>query len=87
MHMVRTIMLYSWGGGGGQAGLHIEMAMLAAIGAWLGGSGWTSVMTIAGVTTEGSRGSGTRVRFTYIKGTMGSSSFSICFVHTSEKGI
>ena len=33
--------------------LHIEMAMLAAIGDWLGGSGWTIVMTTAGVTTEG----------------------------------
>ena len=29
------------------------MAMLAAISGWLGGSGWTSVMTTAGVTSEG----------------------------------
>ena len=41
------------GGDGRAKGLHIEMAMLAAIGDWLGGSGWTSVMTTAGVTTEG----------------------------------
>ena len=40
-------------GGGGGGELHIEMAMYAAIGDWLGGSGWTSVMTTAGVTTEG----------------------------------
>ena len=33
---------------GGRGMLHIEMAMLAAIGDWLGGSGWTSVMTTAG---------------------------------------
>ena len=36
----------------GGGGVYIEMAMLAAIGDWLGGSGWTSVMTTAGVTTE-----------------------------------
>ena len=48
MHMVKTIILHSWG-----KGLHIEKAMLAAIGDWLSGSGRTSVMTIAGVITEG----------------------------------
>ena len=46
--MVKTIMLYSL-----EMSLHIEMAMLAAIGDWLGGSGSKSVMTTAGVTTEG----------------------------------
>ena len=46
MHMVKTIMFHSWRGGGGG---HIQMAMLAAIGDWLGGSDWTT----AGVTTEG----------------------------------
>ena len=34
-------------------GLHIEMSFLAAIGKWLEGSGWTSVKTTGGVTTEG----------------------------------
>ena len=34
-------------------GLHIEMTFLAAIGKWLEGSGWTSVTTTGGVTTEG----------------------------------
>ncbi len=34
-------------------GLHIEMAMLKTIGDWLSGSGWSTVMTEAGVTTEG----------------------------------
>ena len=34
-------------------GLHVEMAFLAAIGDWLEGSGWASIMTMAGVTTEG----------------------------------
>ena len=54
MHMVKTIMFYSWrGGGGGLAVVHIQMAMLAAIGDWLGGSDWISVMTTTGVTTEG----------------------------------
>ena len=32
--------------------LHIEMAFFAAIGDWLEGSGWASIMTMAGVTTE-----------------------------------
>ena len=41
----------TYGGGGGE--LYIEVAMYAAIGDWFGGSGWTSVMTTAGVTTEG----------------------------------
>jgi hypothetical protein len=34
-------------------GLHIEMSMLKLMGTWLDGSGWTSVMTRADVTTEG----------------------------------
>ena len=34
-------------------GLHIEMALLKVIGDFLEGGGWTSVMTSAGVTTEG----------------------------------
>ncbi|KAJ8041388.1 hypothetical protein HOLleu_12190 [Holothuria leucospilota] len=34
-------------------GLHVEMALLKVIGDFLAGSGWTSVMTSAGVTTEG----------------------------------
>ncbi|XP_063958715.1 uncharacterized protein LOC135154778 [Lytechinus pictus] len=34
-------------------GLHIEMALLKVIGDFLEGSGWTSVITNAGVTTEG----------------------------------
>ena len=34
-------------------GLHIEMAVLAVIGDWLKGSGWTSVMAAANVTTDG----------------------------------
>lgn len=34
-------------------GLHVEMALLKVIGDFLEGSGWTSVMTSEGVTTEG----------------------------------
>jgi len=34
-------------------GLHIEMALLSAMGDWLNGSGWVAVMTTANVTTEG----------------------------------
>ncbi len=34
-------------------GLHIEMATLSMIGDWLSGSGWSTVMTSANVTTEG----------------------------------
>ena len=34
-------------------GLHVEMALLKVIGDFLERSGWTSVMTSAGVTTEG----------------------------------
>ena len=34
-------------------GLHIEMALLNAMGHWLNGSGWVAVMTTANVTTEG----------------------------------
>ena len=34
-------------------GLHVEMAFLAAMGDWLEGSGWASIMARAGVTTEG----------------------------------
>ncbi|KAJ8051168.1 hypothetical protein HOLleu_04633 [Holothuria leucospilota] len=34
-------------------GLHVEKALLKVIGDFLEGSGWTSVMTSAGVTTEG----------------------------------
>lgn len=34
-------------------GLHIEMSFLKVIGDFLDGSGWTSVMSTAGVTTEG----------------------------------
>ena len=34
-------------------GLHTEMAFLAAIGNWLSGSGWSTVMSVADVTTEG----------------------------------
>ena len=49
MHMVKIIRYVNCAHGG----LHVEMAMLAAIGDWLGGSGWTSVMTTAGVITEG----------------------------------
>ena len=33
--------------------LHVEMALLKVIGSFLEGSGWASVMTSAGVTTEG----------------------------------
>ena len=33
--------------------LHIEMALLSAMGYWLDGSGWVAVMTTANVTTEG----------------------------------
>ena len=34
-------------------GLHIEMALLKAVGDLLDGSGWTTVMASADVTTEG----------------------------------
>ena len=34
-------------------GLHIEMAVLAVMGDWFDGSGWTSVMAAAIVTTDG----------------------------------
>lgn len=34
-------------------GLHIEMAIQNTIGKWLVGSGWTEIMTIAGVATAG----------------------------------
>ncbi|XP_014671080.1 PREDICTED: uncharacterized protein LOC106811872 [Priapulus caudatus] len=34
-------------------GLHIEMALLKVLGDWLDGSGWTSVMSTANVTTDG----------------------------------
>ena len=34
-------------------GLHIEMALLSAMGDWLNGSGWVAVMATANVTTEG----------------------------------
>ena len=34
-------------------GLHIELAVLKAIGSWLSGSGWTKAVAQAGITSEG----------------------------------
>ena len=34
-------------------GLHIEMAVCRALGAWLDGSGWTRVLVEAGIVTSG----------------------------------
>ena len=34
-------------------GLHIELAVLKAIGSWLSGSGWTEAVAQAGITSEG----------------------------------
>ncbi len=70
-------------------GLHIELSMLKVMGDWLGGSGWTTVMATANVTTEG-RADSIQKGDTLFQSTMGSSGDgcgSVCVANACSRGI
>ena len=68
-------------------GLHMEMAMLKAIGSWLDGSGWSYVMTSVNVTIEGHAAGLLKGALYTHHVSAGTSSDRICTVYSFSKVI
>ena len=68
-------------------GLHIELAVLKAIGSWLSGSGWTEAVAKAGITSaERAESFSSNFRAHYAH-QICTSSYSFFVVYTSTEGL